>query len=61
VHADHRGHGYGRAICVAAAGALQRLGASSALVCTARVAGIAAYRSAGFHSLPERLDIARPA
>ncbi len=61
VHPAHRGHGYGRAICVAAAGALQRLGSSSALVCTAKVAGIAAYESAGFQRLPERLDISRAA
>jgi GNAT superfamily N-acetyltransferase len=57
----HRGHGYGRAICVAAAGALQQLGSSSALVCTAKVPGIATYESAGFQRLPERLDISRAA
>ena len=61
VHADHRGHGYGRAICVAAAAALQDLGSSSALVCTpsANVAGVATYRSAGFQPLPQRRDRSR--
>ncbi|MEV4262169.1 GNAT family N-acetyltransferase [Kribbella sp. NPDC049584] len=34
VHQDHRGHGYGKAISLAAAAALQALGASSATVCT---------------------------
>ena len=34
VHADHRGRGYGRAICLAAAAELKKLGSSSALVCT---------------------------
>lgn len=63
VHAAHRGHGYGRAICLAAAGALRDLGASSALVCTpsANVGAVATYRAAGYHELPERLDRARTA
>ena len=54
VHRDHRGAGYGRAICVAAAGALRELGSSSAQVCTlsANVGGVATYRSAGFQALP---------
>jgi predicted N-acetyltransferase YhbS len=34
VHRDHRHHGHGRAITVAAAAALQEMGSSSALVCT---------------------------
>ena len=61
VHADHRGHGYGRMICVAAAAELQRMGASSATVCTSseRTAAVATYGSAGFRSLPERLDRTR--
>ena len=61
VHADHRGHGYGRAICDAAAATLQRLGSSCALVCTptANVAGVATYRSAGFQPLPQRRDRSR--
>jgi GNAT superfamily N-acetyltransferase len=33
VHREHRGHGYGRAITVAAAAVLQDLGSSSAIVC----------------------------
>jgi GNAT superfamily N-acetyltransferase len=61
VHADHHGRGYGLAICLAAAAELQRLGSSSALVCTpsARTPAVATYRSAGFHALPERLDRTR--
>lgn len=63
VHAGHRGHGHGTAICLAAALELQKLGASSALVCTtsSRTAAIATYRAAGFERLPERLDRSRPA
>lgn len=63
VHAEHRGRGYGRAICVAAAAALQGLGSSSAIVCTpsARVAAVATYKSAGFQPLPERQDRTRDA
>jgi ribosomal protein S18 acetylase RimI-like enzyme len=58
VHRDHRGHGYGRAITVAAAAALQEMGASSATVCTpsSNVAGVATYVSAGFQKLPDVTD-----
>jgi GNAT superfamily N-acetyltransferase len=58
VHREHRGHGYGRAISLAAAAALQELGSSSAIVCTpsANVGGVATYRSAGFQALPEVRD-----
>jgi ribosomal protein S18 acetylase RimI-like enzyme len=61
VHRDHRRHGYGTAISVAAAAALQRLGSSSALVCTpsANVAAVATYTSAGFQRLPEIRDRTR--
>jgi GNAT superfamily N-acetyltransferase len=61
VHADHRRHGRGRAICVAAAAELQRRGASSALVCTpsALASAVTTYESAGFRRLPERLDRTR--
>jgi predicted N-acetyltransferase YhbS len=61
VHADHRGRGYGTALCVAAAAELQKLGSSSAIVCTpsARTAAVATYRAAGFEPLPERLDRSR--
>jgi ribosomal protein S18 acetylase RimI-like enzyme len=60
---EHRGHGYGRAITVAAAAALQELGASSATVCTpsANLGGVATYASAGFRRLPERRDRCRAA
>jgi ribosomal protein S18 acetylase RimI-like enzyme len=63
VHRDHRGHGYGRAITVAAAAALRELGSSSAVVCTpsANVGGVATYESAGFQRLPERRDRYRDA
>jgi ribosomal protein S18 acetylase RimI-like enzyme len=62
-HVEHRGHGYGRAICVAAAAALREMGASSVLVCTpsANVGGLAAYRSAGFEQRPEVRDLSRDA
>lgn len=60
---EHRGHGYGTAICVAAAAALQDLGSSSATVCTpsSNVGGVATYVAAGYQPLPERLDRARDA
>lgn len=63
VHNDHRGHGHGRAITVAAAAALRELGSSSALVATpsANVGAVATYRSAGFEPLTERLDHRRAA
>lgn len=61
VHAEHRGHGYARAICISAAANLQEMGASSALVCTpsALTAAVATYRSAGFGRLRERFDLVR--
>lgn len=63
VHAEHRGRGYGRAICLAAAAALRDLGASSALVCTpsANTSAVATYRAAGYEAEPERLDRVRRA
>jgi GNAT superfamily N-acetyltransferase len=63
VHRDHRGHGYGRAITVAAAAALQDLGSSSAIVYTqsSNVGGVATYKSAGFQQLPETRDLYRHA
>ncbi|MDC7120378.1 GNAT family N-acetyltransferase [Cellulomonas fimi] len=63
VHADHRGRGYGRSICLAAAAELRRRGASSALVCTptSLTSAVATYASAGFRRLPERLDRSRDA
>lgn len=41
VHREHRGHGYGTAITLAAAATLQALGSSSAIVC-ARSANVGA-------------------
>jgi ribosomal protein S18 acetylase RimI-like enzyme len=63
VHRDHRGHGYGKAITVAAAAALQELGSSSAIVCTPsfNVGAVATYKSAGFQQLPEVRDRYRDA
>ncbi len=63
VHAEHRGRGYGKAICVAAAAALQVLGSSSATVCTpsANADAIATYKSTGFQPLPQRRDRSRDA
>ena len=61
VHREHRGHGYGKAITVAAAAALQELGSSSAIVCTpsSNVGAVATYKSAGFRQLAQRLDLRR--
>ncbi|SFQ30173.1 Acetyltransferase (GNAT) family protein [Amycolatopsis arida] len=63
VHRNHRGHGYGRAITVAAAAALQELGSSSAVVYTpsANVGAVATYRSAGFQRRQEMRDLCRAA
>ncbi|MDM4762076.1 GNAT family N-acetyltransferase [Galbitalea sp. SE-J8] len=61
VHAGHRRHGYGTSVCRAAAAELQRMGASSAMVCTesVRTSAIATYRAAGYEPLPERRDRTR--
>ncbi|GGB36246.1 hypothetical protein GCM10011492_28730 [Flexivirga endophytica] len=61
VHRDHRGHGYGRAICLAAAANLRGMGSTSVQVCTpsSLVGAVATYVSAGFEKLPERRDLAR--
>ncbi|NNG40955.1 GNAT family N-acetyltransferase [Flexivirga sp. ID2601S] len=61
-HRDHRGHGYGRAIVLAAAATLQEMGASSVLVCTPskNTGGVAAYVSAGFVQQPDVPDFRRP-
>ncbi len=63
VHREHRGHGYGKAITVAAARALQQLGSSSAVVCTPsfNVGAVATYKAAGFEPLPETRDQYRKA
>jgi ribosomal protein S18 acetylase RimI-like enzyme len=62
VHRDHRGHGYGRAITLAAAAALREMGSSNATVCTpsSNVGAVAAYASAGFQELPAVTDFRRP-
>ena len=61
VDADHRGRGQGRSITVAAAAALRRLGASSAIVCTpsSNVGAVLTYRSAGFRPDAEVPDFRR--
>jgi ribosomal protein S18 acetylase RimI-like enzyme len=63
VHREHRGRGYGKAISVAAAAALQELGSASAMVCTpsSNVGAVATYKSAGFQQLPEVRDRRRDA
>jgi GNAT superfamily N-acetyltransferase len=63
VHREHRGHGYGTAITVAAAAALQKLGSSSAIVCaeSSNVGAVATYKSAGFQQLLEVRDLRRSA
>ncbi|MES5819882.1 GNAT family N-acetyltransferase [Streptomyces sp. RG80] len=63
VHPAHRGHGYGRAITVAAARALQELGASDVVVCTpsSNAGAVATYRSAGLDPFPEKRDLCRKA
>ncbi|MGI5197803.1 GNAT family N-acetyltransferase [Streptomyces sp. CA-288835] len=63
VHREHRGHGYGEAITVAATAALQDLGSSSAIVCTPshNAGAVATYKSAGFRQLPEIRDLHRDA
>ncbi len=61
VHRDHRGRGHGTAISLAAAAALQEMGASSATVCTpsSNVGGVATYAAAGFNVLSDVTDFRR--
>jgi ribosomal protein S18 acetylase RimI-like enzyme len=63
VHREHRGHGYGKAVTVAAAAALRELGSSSAIVSTpsSNIGAVATYKSAGFQPLPEIRDRRRDA
>lgn len=60
VHREHRGHGYGKAMTVAAAAALRELGSSSAVVCapSQNVGAVATYKAGGFRQLPEIRDLA---
>lgn len=62
-HPDHRGHGYGKAITLAAAATLRDLGASSAIVNTpsSYVGAVATYRAADFRPAPEIHDRHRKA
>jgi GNAT superfamily N-acetyltransferase len=57
-HPDHRGHGYGTAISLAAAAALRELGASAATVAThtSNVGAVATYEAAGFVPVAQRHD-----
>lgn len=63
VHTDHRRRGYGAASCVAGAAELQKLGSSSALVCTPTSlhSAVTTYEAAGFTRGSERLDRTRGA
>lgn len=61
VHADHRGRGHGRAITLAGAAQLRRMGASSALVCTPRSqpGAVETYLAAGFSAQRAVPDLQR--
>ncbi|WP_197679779.1 GNAT family N-acetyltransferase [Microlunatus soli] len=63
VHRDHRGQGYGRAITLAAAAALHRMGSSSAIVCaeSSNAGALATYASAGFEAGKPVPDLCRNA
>lgn len=62
VHRDHQGRGHGRAICLAAAAALQRMGASHAFVSTpsSNSGAVATYRAAGYEEKAPVRDLRRP-
>jgi GNAT superfamily N-acetyltransferase len=61
VHRDHRGKGYGAAVCEAAASALRQMGSSSAIVCaeTSNVGAVSTYTAAGFTAHPPVPDLLR--
>lgn len=62
VHREHRGHGYGAAVCQAAATVLSEMGSSSAIVCaeSSNVAAVATYRAGGFTTHAAVTDLVRP-
>lgn len=62
VHSDHRGHGFGVEMTLAAATALRGTGASSITVATpsSNTAAVATYRAAGMSILGEVRDFCRP-
>ncbi|GMA33011.1 GNAT family N-acetyltransferase [Litorihabitans aurantiacus] len=61
VSRDHRGHGYGRALTVAAASHLRAMGASGVSVATPsdNAGAVATYRSAGMRELASVRDLRR--
>ena len=61
VHRDHRGRGYGAAVCEAAASELRQMGSSSAIVCaeTTNVGAVSTYAAAGFTAHPSVSDLLR--
>jgi ribosomal protein S18 acetylase RimI-like enzyme len=61
VRGDHRGRGYGAAVCEAATSVLRAMGATSAVVCaeSSNVGAIATYTAAGFEACPEVADLIR--
>ncbi|WP_334683579.1 GNAT family N-acetyltransferase [Arthrobacter sp. CAN_A214] len=63
VHQGHRGRGYGTAITVAAAAALQEMGSSSAIVCaeSSNAGAVATYVAAGFTAHQQIADLHRAA
>lgn len=62
VHRDQRGHGYGKAITIAAANNLREMGASSAIVCaeSSNLAAVSTYKAAGFAAHLPIADMCRP-
>lgn len=62
VHGGHRGRGHGRAMTLAAAGQMRRMGCSSARVATpsSNTAAVATYQAAGFVTPGEVTDFCRP-
>ena len=62
VHGDHRGHGFGVEMTLAAAAALREMGASSVTVATptSNTVAVATYRAAGMSILGEVRDFCRP-